>query len=383
MKNLKADKACRLCGASNLNVCLELPHAPRDISHLLKADELVRDQPVDLRVYACESCGFVQLADFMSNDYYEEYLMTVSHSPQMRTFQLAQAKKFVSRFGLAGKRVLEAGCGDGNYLDSLQAAGATPIGLEPSRRFEELASAKGYRVHRGYLGANSPAPEGPYDGFVTRQVLEHIQDPHDFLQGIRISLREGACGLVEVPSLEQALEGSRFYDFFPDHVNYFSARTLRFVLERNGFEVIEITRGMNGEYNEAWVRLDGAPDFSAMQNSVGTLGQDLTAFLQSNLDEGKKVAVWGSGAKGLLTLAVTGVQGAAYVIDSDKNKQGFYTPVSHLKIVAPSHLRSEPVDAIVVTAMAYRDEIYAQLRGELHFTGPIAFLGARLEIKRD
>jgi hypothetical protein len=65
-------------------------------------------------------------------------------------------------------------------------------------------------------------------------VLEYILDVIGFLLAIRESLKPGATGLVQVPSLEQ--EGARFYDFFPDHLNYFSARTLRLALERTSYD---------------------------------------------------------------------------------------------------------------------------------------------------
>ncbi|WP_163540404.1 methyltransferase domain-containing protein, partial [Klebsiella pneumoniae] len=80
-------------------------------------------------------------------------------------------------------------------------------------------------VEAGYVTADRRLADGPFDGFVTRQVLEHVPDINDFLIGIRRNLKPGAYGLIEVPSLEKALEDRRFYDFFPDHLNYFSLET--------------------------------------------------------------------------------------------------------------------------------------------------------------
>ncbi|WP_204308421.1 hypothetical protein, partial [Escherichia coli] len=63
------------------------------------------------------SCRFVQLSDTLDDDYYDDYLMTTSHSNQMQSYQRDQAQDFVIRFDLKGKHVREMGCGDGNYLD--------------------------------------------------------------------------------------------------------------------------------------------------------------------------------------------------------------------------------------------------------------------------
>ncbi len=381
MSNEAITKPCRLCGEYGLELCLRLDNMPHDISRLLQESEIAQDRPINLCVYACQSCGFVQLAQTLETTYYDDYLMTATHSPQMQEYQAQQANEFVDGFNLRGKKIIEVGCGDGNFLNWIHKAGAQPSGIEPSARFRREAEKLPYPIHAGYAGRAHPIPGAPYDGFVTRQVLEHVPEPNDFLQGIRRSLVPGAAGLVEVPSLEQALEGRRFYDFFPDHLNYFSARTLRMALERNGFQVHEVVRGMNGEYIVAYVTAQPVPDLSDVQTTVDLLASDIHGFLDRFGKDGKRVAIWGAGGKGLSLLATARVRNVAYVIDSDPHKMGRFTPVSHLPVVGPETLRTSPVDAVIVTALAYREEILRQLRVELNFQGVIALLGPRLEIQ--
>jgi SAM-dependent methyltransferase len=298
----------------------------------------------------------------------------------MRKFQRSQALDFVQRFGLSGKRIIEVGCGDGNYLRYLHEAGAIPCGIEPSAPFRQMAAARGFQIADGYVARARTVPGAPFDAFVTRQVLEHVQDPNDFLLGIHRILSTEGVGLVEVPSLEQAIEGGRFYDFFPDHVNYFSVLTLRHALERNGFDVLEVARGMNGEFNIALVRKAPETDFVAMQNTINLIAEDLHEFVEKLHGQGKRVAVWGAGGKGLMVMAVAQLNSLAYVIDSDPHKHGRFTPVSHLRIFAPERLLTDPVDALILTALAYRDEILRQLRHDLRFEGTIAVLGPRLQV---
>ncbi len=372
--------SCRLCRRAELTLVMALERAPHDVSYLLTPEQAADDGPVRLEVFRCEHCGHVQLAQDPQAAYYEDYLMTVSHSAQMRAFQEEQAEGLVSRFDLRGRRVIEVGCGDGNYLSILRGLGVDAVGIEPSARFREVALEAGHVVLAGYVGADNPAPGGPYDGFVTREVFEHVPDPNDFLQGIRRSLTSDAVGLVEVPSLEQALEHGRFFDFFPDHVNYWSVSTLARALERNGFLVLDITRGMNGEYLQAVVRVDSGRDLAALADSVAEVSGAVRKLLASCAANGRRVAAWGSGAKGLTSLAEAGAEGIRYVVDSDPYKQGRLTPVTHLPVVAPERLTEEPVDVVLLTALAYRDEVIAELRGPLGFEGTIAVLGSPLEL---
>jgi len=346
---------------------------------MLMKHEIGMIATVDLRVFECLRCGFVQLIENLGATFYDDYLMTTSHSKQMQDFQRTQATGFVAHYGLRGRRVVDVGCGDGTYMMSLAEAGAIAVGIEPSRRFRELALSRGLRVFPGYAQVESPIPDGPYDGFVTRQVLEHVPNPHDFLQGIRTSLTGDAAGLVEVPSLEQALEHHRFYDFFPDHLNYFSQRTLRVALEMNGFIVDDLERGMNGEYNVASVRVAMGADQSRLQEHTNRIVADLRKFLANEQQAGRRVAVWGSGGKGVSAMSISQATTVAYVIDTDPHKHDRYTPVTHFRIVSPETLRSDPVDTVLVTALAYRQEILHQLLGPLGFQGKVAVLGPQIE----
>jgi hypothetical protein len=62
-------------------------------------------------------------------------------------------------------------------------------------------------------------------------------------------------------------------------------------------------------------------------------------------------------------LALTGIADRIrYVVDSAPFKQGRYTPATHLPIVAPEALRSDPVDAVIVMAASYSDEVVGVIR---------------------
>lgn len=373
---------CRLCGCARLDVVLHMSRLPLNIQRLFTSEELHQDRSTSLSVYRCASCHFVQLCDTLSEDYYEDYLMTTSHSGQMQNYQRDQARDFVSRFDLRGKHVREMGCGDGNFLRHLQDAGAIVSGIEPSGRFRALAIEKGYVVEEGYVTAERALDGAPFDAFVTRQVLEHVPAVNDFLSGIRRNLKAGAVGLIEVPSLEKAIRDRRFYDFFPDHLNYFSLATLELACRLNGFEVIDSYFGMYDEYNIALVRNPYEDDFVPVQQCVVNLSADLRAFVDRNKSAGRRVAVWGAGAKGLSVLAEAGISDIDVLVDGDPHKRDLITPVSHLKVRDPIELRDFDNGAIIITAMAYRQEIERTLIEEYGFRGELAVLGERLELVR-
>lgn len=374
------DDACRLCGYGHLEKALDLVRAPRNVQKLFKPEEIDRDRPVSLSVLQCPRCGFVQIKPFLEDNYYDDYQMASTHSQQMQDLQRDQAHDFVNRFSLIGKNVVEIGCGDGSALAHLSTAGAKVSGIEPSGATRQIAMSRGFSIESGYITAGRKLLKSPFDAFVSRQVLEHVPDLHDFLDGVWANLKPGAYGLVEVPSLEKAIADSRYYDFFPDHVNYFSKKTLRLVLEMHGFEVLEIFPAMFDEYLVAIMRKASHPGLADIQQTVNSLSEEMRTFIEGMHNQGKKVAIWGAGGKGLSALAAAGIEIVDLLVDSDPHKHGLLTPVSHLLVQSTEKIVDPDIGAVIVTALAYRNEIEKTLRETLKFTGSLAFLGRKLEV---
>ncbi|BCS34697.1 NDP-hexose methyltransferase [Luteitalea sp. TBR-22] len=357
---------------------------PRWNQRLLREQELASDHGRDVTLLACEQCGFVMLADGPDAGYYDdEYVNAPGSSPQMRAAQQAQAGAFVERFGLAGRRVLEVGCGDGSYLECLRQAGAEASGIEPSAAQRAIALGRGLDVADGYLSDGRMLAGAPFDAFVTRQVFEHVIDLRGFLRGIRANLAGGAVGLVEVPNFEALLAQGRYFDFFPEHVNYFTPRTLRAALELQGFDVIETAPAIEGEALAAFVRLDAPADFGPSGRLLGTLAREMEAFVAESRARGGQVAVWGAGGKGLSILAGVDLSGVDYLLDGDPHKAGRYTPVSHLRVSHPDVLRQADVRAVLITAPAYQREIRATLEETYGFRGRIALLDGGVRVVQE
>jgi len=316
----------------------------------------------------------------LSDNYYDDYVNVPSLSPQAQQFQTEQAQDFVENFGLSGRTVLEIGCGDGYFLQSMQKAGAQCFGIEPSSVQRELACARGLKVEQGILSGKRILAEAPFDAFVTRQVFEHIEDIRDFLLTIRGNLRDGAVGLIEVPNLDKLADEGRFFDFIPEHINYFTPRSLSLALELAGFEVLEVSPVQEGESLRALVRWQSLPAYGELAQRVGSLRGDVARFLRTCHSQGKKVAIWGAGGKGLSMMAVADLSQVQLLVDGDPGKAGLYAPVSHLRVSLPAELALQGIDAVIVMAPAYEKEIAQKLRAELAFSGQIILAGRGFEL---
>lgn len=360
---------CRVCN-SQADQVLSLDRVPPNVQSLLTEDQLGQVTSTTFRVYQCSNCGLVQAPVQLSDQYYDDYLMSTTFSQQLATYLDGLVEEFVDTYNLQHGRVLDIGCGDGAFMYPFRKRNIATVGIEPSDRSRDVAKQNGFEVYGGYMGADTIIPSGPFDAFVSRQVLEHVDDIQGMLSGLRRNLKPGAVGIIEVPRLEKALADKRFYDFFPDHINYYSLASLRNTLEFNGFNVLELRSTMFDEYNVAIVQLRTPTDFTNVVTNVTSLVREIDQLFARAKEQNLTTAIWGAGAKGLSILTNTNTDNIDHLVDSDTNKQGRYTPISELLIEDPAVL--DNVDVLVITAVAYQETIIKKLN---NFTGSIYLLG--------
>ena len=347
---------------------------PKGAQYLPDKNRLKDDNGVNLEVWQCSGCGLVQL----SNEpvpYYKEVIRAAAISPAMSKFREKQFRDFVYKYSLSNKKVLEIGCGRGEYLSIMQQAGVEAYGLEESKDSVDQCVNSGLNVLQGFVSGKQQKIIGaPFAAFFILNFLEHLPDPNASLMGIANNLSDDAVGLVEVPNFDMILRNNLFSEFIGDHLLYFTKETLITALNLNGFDVIDCQEIWHDYIISAVVRKN--PVTLGEIKSPGTREKlDISSFhkyqarLKNELDEylgrfgSKNVAIWGAGHQALAVMALTDLTGKIkYVIDSAPFKQGKYTPATHIPIVSPDRLSSDPVEAIIVMAGGYSEEVVKLLK---------------------
>ncbi len=367
---------CRVCGHPLFDqALLTFKNMPRAAQHLPDAHSLELDSGVDLEVCQCVGCGQVQL----SNDpvpYYREVIRAAAISDEMIQFRLGQFTELVNRHSLAGKKVIEFGCGRGEYLALMHQSGADVYGIEYGEDSVTYCIRNGLNVFRGYIDAsNFKIKNAPFDAFMILNFLEHLPDINTVLRGIFNNLSDAAIGLVEVPNFDMIVRRKLFSEFTSDHLYYFTRETLQAVLQRNGFDVIECAPVWHDYIISATVQKRDRLDLSCFTDQQTMVRQELNRFI--GRFSVNKVAIWGAGHQALAVMALTDLNGKIrYVVDSAPFKQGKYTPATHIPIVAPDMLVNDPVEAIIVMAASYSDEVAGIIRQRFGSSISLAILRA-------
>jgi len=325
------------------------------------AKSLKNDTGVDLEVCQCSGCGLVQLSN-APVPYYREVVRAAAVSQEMKDFRKKQFIDFIEKYSLQKAKIIEIGCGEGEFLSIMQELATESYGLEYSEESVEKCKRNGLKVFQGFIeSADYTLCENPFDAFFVLNYLEHLPQLNSVLRGIYNNLNDGGIGLIDVPNFDMIVQKRLFSEFIGDHLFYFTKETLNSTLWINGFEILECKVHWYNYIISAVVRKRDKTDLSEFHNHQAKLKNEIEKYLINF--KNKKVAIWGASHQALAILALLNLSGRIkYVVDSAEFKQGKFTPATHIPIVAPQELNANPVDAIIVMAAGYSDEVAGIIR---------------------
>lgn len=140
----------------------------------------------------------------------------------------------------AGSRLLELGCGPGNFLAALVDAGYEAYGLDISATAVERLRRLGFRTAAGTI-RDYPAGWPEVEAVVMIEVLEHLEDPAGVLGAIRERFPRAALLLtVPSPRFWMARRGRMAADYPPNHLTRWAPAALERLLQRVGYGRVEV-----------------------------------------------------------------------------------------------------------------------------------------------
>ncbi len=275
-------------------------------------DTLASDKGISLPICQCVGCGLVQIPA-QPVKYYKK---AVRSAAWLRAeWRKKQISDFREEFNLQGKKIVSI--------------------------------------------IKDPEPSA-YDAFLMFNYLEHFPNPKKTLLQIRNNLCSQGVGIVDVPNFEMIVNERVFAELVIDHLFYFTKSTLTLTLLSSGFDVLRINELLDGYVLSATVRkrqpLNFVDSFKEQQNK-------LMNDIQNYITNFSSIAIWGAGHQTFFLLSLMkDTNRISYVIDSSFRKQGRYTPVTHIPIMAPSILKSKPVEAILIMVGGFYYEVPDQIK---------------------
>jgi SAM-dependent methyltransferase len=139
-------------------------------------------------------------------------------------------------------RVLDVGCGAGDYLALLKRAGWDPVGIDFDEKALDMARLRGIDARAGDL-VSAAFPHDSFDAVTMMNVIEHLPEPAAVFAECRRILRPGGRLVMMTPNIEALGHRAFGPDWrgleIPRHLFLYSARTLRAFARRAGFRRVE------------------------------------------------------------------------------------------------------------------------------------------------
>ena len=349
-------KSCIVC-KSKLEKLFGLPNMPATAQDIPDFESLDKDKGIDIALCVCKSCGLVQL-DSEPVFYYKDVIRAGGYSTTMERLRCSQYDEFIDLCKLENEKILELGCGAGEFLSILCKYPVKAYGIEHNESLVQKARQAGLEVEKDFPESEEHIfKNAPFKAFTSFNFLEHQPKPLTYLRAIYNNLEEEGYGLITVPSFEYILEQNSFYEIIPDHIAYYSMDSIKTLLSYAGFCVLKEER-VNRDTLALIVKKREKPDLSALISQKEDIKNEVYSLIETYKKDNKKIAIWGASHQGFTLCATLNLKDKIeFIIDSAPFKQGLYAPASHIPIISPSEASKRELSAILIVAPGYTDEI--------------------------
>lgn len=386
------DYACRICSSTDHDLVLDFGDVVLADAFLESAEQIPNEERYPLTLVVCRECLHVQIKEVLDPSLlFSHYIWETGIPASIRAYCREFADATIERLtNDEASRILEVASNDGTMLKEYRSRGWDVIGVDPAQNIAAKANANGIKTVADFFGLAVAErvleAEGRRDLVVARNVIAHVADLHGLVEGIRVLLADDGVAVIEAPHLLTMFEELQYDQVFHEHIGYHSLDSVIKVLAMHGLAVFDVeTPWIHGGSIRVYAAHEGAGrepsaavrDLLAKEEAAGILSLEgwrhfgeraerQRALLRKELEElkaaGKMVVGYGASAKGQCMIQFCGLDEEliAYVADKSDMKIGMLCPGSHIPIVSPERMRSDPVDAVVVFAWNFAQEILRQ-----------------------
>lgn len=379
-----ANHICPNCGNQGLSFFYEVKNVPVHSCLMMSSEQEALDFPCgDVILGLCDNCGFITNVEFDSkwSAYAPNYEDQQSFSPTFNKFALELANRWIDKYDLHNKNIIEIGCSKGDFLFLLCELGNNyGVGIDPSAIPGRVKSEAAERVTFIQDYYSEKYSEYVGDFICCRHTLEHIQPTQEFIQTVRNSIgdRLNVSVVFEIPDTVRVLKDIAFEDIYYEHCSYFTPGSLARLFRQCGFEVTDLYRA----YGDQYLLIEAKPVNTIsdvvhpLEESVTDVGQYVQHFsnkiyekldfwkthLEKAKNENQKVVVWGSGSKcvAFLTTLDT-IDKIDYVVDINPHRHGKFIPGVGKEIKSPEFLKEYQPDEVILMNEIYQNEIQKML----------------------
>ena len=389
--------SCRGCQAELVLTFLDLGMSPIANDLVLPKDADKPDAFYPLHVMTCTECALVQIPEVNKREelFRADYVYFSSYSTSWLEHSQSYVKEMLDLLQLSSSDlVIEVASNDGYLLQYFYQAGVNVMGVEPSAGVAKVAIEKNIPTVIDFFGtdlARNLALSVKPRLMLGNNVLAHVPNIRDFIQGFAILLADDGLITFEFPHLTNLIKSNQFDTIYHEHYSYLSVTALIPIFGNYGLKVVKVkqipTHGGSvrifvAKSDSFWQIEDSVKEVLLEESELDPrkqkiihMVQEKTIQVKTNLlielenckERGIRVAAYGAAAKGNTLLNYSGVTSdlIEYVVDLNPHKQGSFLPGSRIPIVGLDQLTMNPPDVLLVLPWNLATEIKRQLNKEI------------------
>lgn len=226
---------CNLCGSDRYRVVYEMP------------DRKFFRQDL-FRIVECEECGlgFVNPRPTLS-EIQKYYPAEYYQNPPSKSHERYLDRRFSAEAdflkplenGRGRKRLLDVGCGNGEFPRFMIARGWDVEGVEIAEASQPIADFPVYTQEFDKI----PVDEPRYDAVTAWAVMEHVHDPMAYFRKAARVVKQGGLFVFLVQNFESVASRHLFCEDVPRHLYFFTRRTVKKYLEKTEFALEKEVNG--------------------------------------------------------------------------------------------------------------------------------------------
>lgn len=396
---MKSINSCRVCQNKDLKPFFNLGVQPLANSLLKTLDEKENSYPLSLSW--CPQCNLVQLNQTVSpEELFSEYIWVTATSETARE----HAEDFYREVRVRSPEikkgyVLEIASNDGTFLLPFIRHGCEVLGVDPAKNIAALAEKNGVPTKCYFFGKKSAEEllreRGSARVVFARNVLPHVANTRDFVEGLQVCLDEDGVLAIEVHYAKKILEELQYDSIYHEHLCYFTLKSIEKLLNDFHLYVYDLGRSpISGgsiiiyakkhktkeasiaqAFREQEIR-NKTNDFDSWKNFAdrATLHRkELLEILQNTVNRSEVIVGYGASARSSTLLNFCKIDSHLISVIADQNpmKHKRFTAGTHIPIDSPEAVMSQNPKCVLILAWNFADEIIQVLRNRFNYNGTV------------
>ena len=314
--------------------------------------------------------------------YTDKYAHRASESQTMRNAFRSAALKLYKRF--KPKKIMEIGSNDGVFLKNFPRQKV--VGVEPCKNLAEITKKK-FKTYPNFwnkiLSKKILEKHSKVDLIFSANTISHIPNIKETFEAIFNIISDDGVFVIEDPSLSSVIKINSYDQFYDEHVYVFSTLAVENIVKKYKLRLFDVekinTHGGSLRYfickndskhkktkrlvsilnEEKKIGLDNFNTFKKFAKRVKNSKKKLVSLLKKIKKNNNKIISYGATYKSttVFNYCKIDTRYIHYVTDTTFNKQGKFTPGTHIPIISPEIGFNESIDYAFLGAWNFKREI--------------------------